>query len=167
MPVSTEQILNETAYFGVPRDMPTDVTLAGRPDSTAHEEILGEFGTRLVLYQHLKDQTAAVGAAAGWDGDRYRVLRAGSGRGIVWVTVWDTALDAAQFVDAIGQAIGKRYRTGGPSLSANGVRSYTGAGRTVVITPREVGGRNVVMYVDVPAGASPAVMDPSRISLGR
>lgn len=167
MPLSTEQILNETAYFGVPRDMPTDVTLAGRPDSTAHEEILGEFGTRLVLYQHLKDQTAAVGAAAGWDGDRYRVLRAGSGRGIVWVTVWDTALDAAQFVDAIGQAIGKRYRTGGPSLSANGVRSYTGAGRTVVITPREVGGRNVVMYVDVPAGASPAVMDPSRISLGR
>jgi hypothetical protein len=85
----------------------------------------------------------------------------------VWVTVWDTARDAEQFVDAIGQAIGKRYRTGAPSLTANGVRTYEGARRTVVITPREIAGRNVVMYVDVPAGSSASVIDASRISLGR
>lgn len=167
MPVSTEQILSEAAYFGVPRDAPSDVGLPGRRDSTAHEETMGEFGTRLFLFQHLKNNTVAIDAAHGWDGDRYRVVRVGSGRGIVWATVWDSAIDAAQFVDALGQAIGRRYRTGAPSLAASGVRTYTGAGRTVVLTPREIGGRNVVVYVDVPAGVSPSLVDPARISIGR
>jgi len=163
LPVSTEQILNEAAYFGTPRDMPTEVTLPGRRDST--EETMGEFGTRLFLFQHLKDHTTAVSAAAGWDGDRYRVVRAGRGFGIAWVTVWDTAMDAAQFVDAVGQAIGKRYRTSAPTVAKSGVRTYSGSGRTVMITPREIGGRNVVMFVDVPAGASTSVIDPTRIQL--
>jgi hypothetical protein len=169
MPVSTEQILSETAYFGVPRDAPSDVGLPGRRDSTAHEETMGEFGTRLFLFQHLKNNTVAIHAAHGWDGDRYRVVRTGggSGQGIVWATVWDSAMDAAQFVDALGQAIGRRYRTGAPSLAASGARTYTGAGRTVVLTPREIGGRNVVVYVDVPAGVSPSLVDPARISIGR
>jgi hypothetical protein len=164
LPVSTEQILSETAYFGTPRDVPTDVILPGR-DST--DETMGEFGTRLFLFQHLKDHTAAVGAAAGWDGDRYRVVRtSGGGRGILWVTVWDSATNAAQFVDAVGQAVGKRYKTSAPSVAASGVRTYSGSARTVVITPREIGGRNVVIFVDVPGGASPAVIDVGRISLG-
>lgn len=164
LPVSTEEILSEAAYFGAPRDLPTDVGLNPKDSS---DDTMGEFGTRLFLFQHLKDHTAAVGAAAGWDGDRYRVVRSGSGRGLAWVTVWDTPTDAAQFVDAVGQAIGKRNRTGAPTVSAAGVRTYSGAGRTVVITPREIGGRNVVLYVDVPAGASTAIIDPARITLGR
>ena len=102
--------MSEKAYFGTPRDMPTEVTLPGRVDSTTHEETMGEFGTRLFLFQHTKDHTAAVAAAAGWDGDRYRIVRAGKGRGVVWVTVWDSAVDAAEFVDAVGDAIGRRYR---------------------------------------------------------
>jgi len=167
LPVSTEQILSEAAYFGTPRDAPTEVVLPGK-DST--DETMGEFGTRLFLFQHMKDHTAATGAAAGWDGDRYRVVQAGGagggGRGIVWVTVWDTPTDAAEFVDAVGQAIGKRYKTSAPSVAASGVRTYSGSGRTVAITPREISGRNVVVFVDVPAGASTAVIDVGRISLG-
>ena len=166
LPVSTEQILSESAYFGTPRDMPTDVVIPGPKDST--EDSMGEFGTRLFLFQHLKDHTASVGASAGWDGDRYRVVTAGTGgRGIVWVSVWDTPTDAAEFVDAMGQAIGKRYRTSAPTVSSAGVRTYSGSKRTVVITPREIGGRNVVIYTDVPAGASPSVIDPARITIGR
>jgi hypothetical protein len=167
LPVSTEQILSEPAYFGKPRDMPTEITLPPSRDSTQTDDTMGEFGTRLFLFQHLKDHTAAVGAAAGWDGDRYRVVPAGKGRGLVWVTLWDTPLDAAQFVDALGQAIGKRYRTAAPTFSAKGVRTYTGSGRTVVVTPWEIRGRDVVMYVDVPAGASTSLIDPARISIGR
>jgi hypothetical protein len=45
------------------------------------------------------------------------------------------------------------------------VRTYAGAGRTVVITPREIGGRNVVMYVDVPSGVSPSIVDPAGIRI--
>ena len=165
MPLSTEQILSEAAYFGDPADAPSDVELPPTTDGV-HEESLGAFGTRLLLFQHLKDNTAAINAAAGWDGDRYRIVRAGEGAGIVWVTVWDTPTDKAEFVDALGQATGKRYRTDAPSVRA-GVRTYRGAGRVVVITPLQVSGREVVMYVDVPADASPRVLDPRRITVGQ
>ena len=169
LPISTEQVLFESAYFGEERDVPTPVLLprSARSGTDDHEETLGEFGTRLLLYEHLDDRATAVGAARGWDGDRYRVLRAGDGRGIVWVTVWDSALDAAQFVDALGQAVGRRYRTAAPTVARNGRRTYEGAGRTVVITPREIDGRNVVMYLDLPSGASAAPFDPAQITLGR
>lgn len=164
MPVSSEQILSEEAFFGAPRDMPTTIDLGG--GSFVHEETMGEFGTRLFIYQHSKSQPDAVGAAHGWDGDRYRVITAGEGTGLVWVTAWDTATDAAQFVDAVGQAIGKRYRTGAPTVSRRGVRTYSGRERTVVLTPIEKGGKNLVMYVDVPAGTSAAALDPARITIG-
>jgi hypothetical protein len=166
MPVSTEQILDEGAYFQK-LDEPATVRLPGPAAPDVHEEVLGEFGTRLFVFQHLKNHTAAIGAARGWDGDRYRVLSTPRGRGVVWVTVWDSAVDAAQFVDAVGQAMGRRYRTSAPTVAANGVRTYTGSGRTVVLTPREVGAHNVVMFVDVPDGVSPAVIDPARITIGR
>ena len=164
MPVSTEQILSDAAYFGIPPDLPTTVTL---PPTTevVHEESLGAFGTRLFLFQHLKNNSEAIAAAQGWDGDRYRILRTANGGGIVWVSVWDTPTDKAEFVDALGQAIGRRYRTGPVSVRGT-VRIYRGAGREVVITPLQIDGREVVMYVDVPTGAGTSVIDARRISLG-
>ena len=45
MPVSSEQILNEQAFFGEPRDMPTVINLGG--GSFVHEETMGQFGTRV------------------------------------------------------------------------------------------------------------------------
>jgi hypothetical protein len=166
LPVSTEQILSDSAYFGTPPDLPTTISFPSSADS-AHEETMGEFGTRLLVFQHQKNNTSAIGAAHGWEGDRYRVVRAGTGRGLVWVTVWETATDAAEFVDALGQGIMRRYSTRPPRVARGGVRTYTGSGRTVTITPLERDGRNVVLYVDVPVGASPSVIDPARISIGR
>jgi hypothetical protein len=166
IPVSTEQILSESAYFGTPRDMPSVVTIPATTD-TAYEESMGEFGTRLFLFQHSQNNTLAVEAASGWDGDRYRIVRSPTGAGVVWVSVWDSAVDAAQFVDALGQAIGKRYKTSAPTVAKSGVRKYSGSGRTVVITPREIGGRNVVVYVDMPSAGSSAVIDPARVTIGQ
>ena len=165
LPVSTEQILSDSAYFGTPPDLPTLVTLPIASDKP-YEETMGAFGTRLLLFQHVKNNTVAIGAAQGWEGDRYRVVRTDEGRGLVWVTVWETAVDAAEFVDAIGQGITRRYSTSAPRV-ARGVRTYRGSGRTVVVTPMERDGRNVVMYVDVPEGASASVLDPARITIGR
>jgi hypothetical protein len=164
MPVSTEQVLSETAYFGIPPDMPTTVTL---PTTTevVHEESLGAFGTRLFFFQHLKNNGEAIAAAQGWDGDRYRILRTPNGGGIVWISVWDSATDKAEFVDALGQAIGRRYRTGPVSVRGD-IRIYRGSGREVVITPLQIDGREVVMYVDVPTGAETSVIDVRRIRLG-
>ena len=56
MPVSTEQILHPTAFFGK-RDMPTAVTLPPLVGAaTTYSNTLGEFETRLFLFQSLNDQ---------------------------------------------------------------------------------------------------------------
>lgn len=165
LPVSTEQILDATAFFGEV-DAPTEVRLPGGSPG-AHEQVMGEFGTRLFLFQHLKQNTTAIGAARGWDGDRYRVVSTPRGNALIWAIVWDSPVDAAQFVDAASEATGRRYRTGAPTVSATGVRTYSGKARTVVITPLEIDGRTVTVMVDVPTGVSPALVDFTRITLGR
>jgi hypothetical protein len=164
LPTSTEQILSERAYFDTPRDEPSDVIL---PPGTGAgtDDTMGEFGTRLFLYQHSKNSTESTAAADGWDGDRYRVVQTPRGPGIVWITLWDSPTDAAQFVDAVGQAIGKRYATPAPTVSSAGVRTYVGRGRTVVISPVDIRGKSVVAYVDVPAGTSASVIDLNRIRI--
>ena len=165
MPQSTEQVMHDRAFFATPRDAPVRVVLP-RLNSEIYQNTLGEFDTRLFLFEHLQDQVLASRAAIGWGGDRYAVVRAGSGNALAWVTAWDSAVDAAEFVDALGQAVQLRYRTHAPTMSAGGVRTYTGQGRTVVVTPREINGRNVVLVVDAPNGTSTQLVDLSRVTVG-
>ena len=165
LPVSTEQVLSEQAFFGEPPDLPTTVSLPGRMPAGGFEEVMGQFGIRLFLLQHGRDAAVAVSGAAGWDGDRYRVFPVRGGRAVVWASVWDTPVDAAEFVDAAGQATLRRYRAGAPSTSGT-TRSYLGSGRSVTISQRAIGGRNVVVFVDVPAGTAGPIIDPARITLG-
>jgi hypothetical protein len=165
LPVSTEQVLSESAYFGGERDQPTRVRLPGVVREGEHEQTMGEFGTRLLIYQHLRNQTTAINGARGWDGDRYRVVRSGPDRGIAWVSVWDSDVEAAEFADAIGQAIARRYDAPAPTGTRTGVQTYSGAGRTVVITQRQVKGRDVVLYVDVPRGASTSLVNLDQVQL--
>lgn len=165
MPQSTEQVMHDRAYFVTPRDKPLRITLPKISDSV-YENTLGEFDTRLFLFQHLHDEQTAARAAIGWGGDRYAVVHTRAGNGLVWVTAWDTALDAAEFVDAFGQAIQMRYLAKAPALGAGGVRTYTGSGRTVVVTPREINGKNVILVVDVPTGTSTQRVDLSRVTVG-
>jgi hypothetical protein len=165
MPQSTEQVMHDHAFFVTPRDMPIRVTLPKVPNAI-YENTLGEFDTRLFLFEHLQDQELASRAAIGWGGDRYVVMRTPNGNGIAWVSVWDSAVDAAEFVDAFGQATQKRYRVAGPTMGTAGTRTYVGHGRTVVVTPREIGGKNVVLVVDVPTGSSPHVVDLARLTIG-
>ena len=165
VPQSTEQVMHESAYFGATRDEPTRVTLPAVPNRV-YENNFGEFGTRLVLYEHTRDREVAARGAMGWDGDRYVVVRTPSGNGIAWVTVWDSALDAAEFVDALGAGMQRRFRVQAPTIAEHGVRSFAGDGRTVVVTPRELGGRTVVLVVEVPTGASPQLLDLGRVTIG-
>jgi hypothetical protein len=165
LPVSTEQVLQTAAYFGDRPDLPTRVTLpAPRAGERVYENNVGEFGIRIFVYEHGKDQPAALRAATGWDGDRYALVRTGGGHGIAWVTVWDSAVDAAEFAGALAETVLHRYG-GTPAGPAGGPRSFTGSGRSVQITPAERGGKTVVMYVDVPAGTPLDVIDLNRVSL--
>lgn len=165
MPQSTEQVMHDQAYFAKPRDVPVRVTLP-KVANAIYENTLGEFDTRLFLFEHLQDQVLASRSAIGWGGDRYVVVRTPNGTGIAWVTVWDSATDAAEFVDAFGQATQKRYRATAPTIGGGGTRSYSGRGRVVVVTPREISGKNAVLVVDVPTGASSQLIDITRVTIG-
>jgi len=165
MPLSTEQILHPSAYFGK-RDAPTDITLPPLIGATpTYQNTLGEFETRLFLYQHLQDQNEAVRGASGWDGDRYEIFNTTGGQGITWVTVWDSPLESTQFFDALNQAVEKRYHVKSSGQAGATTRTYSAAGRTVEVSTTEISGRPVVMYVDVPAGASTHLFDVNQIKL--
>jgi hypothetical protein len=165
MPVSTEQILHPTAFFGK-RDAPTTVTLPPVTGATqTYQNTLGEFETRLFLFQHLKDQNNAVQGAAGWDGDRYVLFDTPRGQGIAWVTVWDSQADASEFFDLLGKVVAKRYGAASDSTAGAVVRNYSAGGRALQTSTTEISGRPVVLYVDVPAGASTAVIDINAVGL--
>ena len=175
MPTSTEQILHPPLYLTT-RDEPTTVTLPPPRGATAvHENTLGEFATRLFLYEHLRDQQGAISAAAGWDGDRYVILRTPRGEGIAWVTVWDSQIDAVEFYGLSERTVDRRFgpsaaRTLSPAQAGPGMtmgRSYTVGGRSITVSTGEIGTRPVVVYVDVPAGDEWAVLDLARIRLAQ
>ena len=164
IPRSTEQILHTDAYFGATPDEPTVVSLpAPRGATKVYENDMGEFGTRLVIYQFLKDEGTASRAAAGWDGDRFVIVANKAGRGIVWASVWDSTLEAAEFSDAMIRATTKRTGAAERSEAAGGA-SFHSAGRVASIFPRVVNGRAVVIYSDLPDGMS-GVIDPAAITL--
>jgi len=102
-PVSTEQVLHPDRYWDV-RDEPTAVSLRGtelleRAGWTPiYDDTLGELDVRLILGPSEAD---AAAVAAGWDGDRIRALERGDDLIVVWMTVWDTPDDAAEFAGAL------------------------------------------------------------------
>lgn len=160
MPVSTEQVLHPRSFFGENRDMPTDVTLPPLAGvSKTYENTLGEFEVRLFLFEHLRDQNDAVQGARGWDGDRYALFDTRGGQGIAWVSVWDSPAEASEFYDLLGKVASRRYVSSASAPAGAVTRTYSGLGRTVMISTDEVGGRPAVLWVDVPDGASTSVLD--------
>jgi len=115
-PASSEQILHPEKYDG--HEAPDDVAarlpkLPGRgaPDELVYSDTLGELGVRVFLQRAVGDYKAER-AAAGWGGDRVRLLRAPgasaqdvTGEYAVWVTTWDGASDAQDFVEQALQAL--------------------------------------------------------------
>ena len=98
--------------------------------------------------------------------DRYVLASlGGKNEALVWVTAWDTGLDAAEFVDALDDAIPVRYRHAKRVTAAGDRRRYEGAGRIVEVTPVTVSGHSVVLFIDVPAGVAPDLVDAARIRI--
>ena len=165
MPTSTEQLMHPERYFES-RDEPTTVVLPAPLSGTdAYQNNLGEFETRILLYEYLKEQASAVRGAAGWDGDRYMLINTPRGDAIAWVTVWDTSIDAAEFFDLLDVSMIKRH--GGrivPSGSGT-TRTYGASGRRIFLQISDINGRPVILYVDAPAGVSPRLLDLSKVTL--
>lgn len=139
LPVTTEQILHPERW-GAPEVAPPEPlgfsAAASGEWSEVYSDGLGEVDTRILLREFLEDRDRADAAAAGWDGDVYRLLEGSSGEVLVWVSRWDTESEATEFARAIERALEARYR---------GV-----SGRSVAV--ERPGGR-IVRVVDVPAAA--------------
>lgn len=161
LPVSTEQVLHPSAFFGT-RDDPTRVRLAVR-GQLLYENTLGEFETRILLFEYTGNQNDAVRGANGWDGDRYALVRTPGGDALVWVTVWDTPYDAGEFRDLMQQGLERRYEAGGQGEAT--LRTFAAPGRTMQLSTAESGGRPLVIFVDAPAGVSPALVDVAGLRL--
>jgi hypothetical protein len=165
MPISTEQIVHPASFF-VNRDPPTRIDLGKLATATeVYQNTLGEFEMRLFLFEHLKDQNEAVRGATGWDGDRYIVVNTPQGEGLALVTLWDSPVDAGEFYDIAGQGIEKRFNTKAQTSADKLSKRYAAGSRTLQLTTSEIGGRPAVIYVDVPAGANTAIVQPSLVRL--
>jgi hypothetical protein len=165
MPVSTEQMMHPERYFET-RDDPTTVVLpAPLSGNAVYQNNLGEFETRILLYEYLKEQASAVRGAAGWDGDRYMLIETPRGDAIAWVTVWDTSIDAAEFFDLLDIAMIKRHRGRLTPSGTGTTRTYGASGRRIYLSISDINGRPVILYVDAPAGVSPRLLDLSKVTL--
>jgi hypothetical protein len=165
MPVSTEQMMHTERYFES-RDEPTRVVLPPPLSGTEkYQNNLGEFETRILLFEYIKDQGSAVRGAAGWDGDRYMLIETPRGDAIAWVTAWDTSIDAAEFFDLLDASMIKRH--GGRIVPGGSgtTRSYGASGRRIFLQISDINGRPVILYVDAPAGVSPRLLDLSKVRL--
>lgn len=166
LPTSTEQVLNPDRFLTGDRDPPVPVRLgAPRGGTEVYQNTLGAFETRLFLYQHLRDEPAAVRGAAGWGGDRYQVVRSAAGDGLAWVTVWDTAVEAGEFHDVLDRAVKARLQPKTQGALADG-RSYPhGADRRVFIRTVDVKGKPGVIYMDLPNGMDVGVLDLAAVTI--
>ncbi len=129
MPTSTEQILDPSRY--VARDRPREVAFeVPAPDAVIYEDDLGAFEIRLLFTELLGSEERAAVYAAGWDGDRYQVLSAGSDA-LVWYTVWEDQPAAVRFAKGLELAWAKR-RPAGRAVRRSDVALLTIDGRPAV-----------------------------------
>jgi len=165
MPTSTEQLLHPDRYFDA-LDEPTTVTLPPPLSGTAeYQNNLGEFETRILLFEYLKDQGSAVRGAAGWDGDRYMLIKTPKGDAIAWVTVWDSSIDAAEFFDLLDASMIKRFGGRIVPYGRGTTRTYGASGSRIFLEINDIGGRPVVLFVDAPPGVSPRLIDLKKVTL--
>lgn len=114
-PQSTEQILHPEKWFA--RETPARFEW---PALASHElfegfqvleeNVLGEVQWRIVFAEHgFRDE--AESAAAGWDGDRWAVLKdQDSGELLLLIrTAWDTEGDAVEFASAYSRLLEVKY----------------------------------------------------------
>jgi len=122
-PQSTEQILHPEKLYKEP-DPPVDVILGeaellrrlGEGWNIAWHNTAGEFIIRTLLLDHMSSH-ATEKAAAGWGGDRYCLVRSGSGEtAFFWKTIWDTEEDADGFRAALEKAAAAGMFGGTPVL---------------------------------------------------
>jgi hypothetical protein len=79
--------------------------------------------------------------------------------------VWDSPVEAGEFYDIAGRAIEKRFSTKPATGGTNLPKKYSASGRVLQLSTVEIGGRPVVIYEDLPAGANLNVVNAAQVKL--
>jgi hypothetical protein len=165
LPTSSSQILhverwrkNANPVDRVRFTVPTGVQVL-------YENSFGEFETRLMLAELLRDVPAGARAARGADGDRYALVKTASGDGLVWVTTWDTALEAEEFAALAGDAFAKRYGLPVAEGGSGQPRVVVAQGRRLTVRAAQVGQRTVTIVEDVPAAMKTTLIRTDAITV--
>jgi hypothetical protein len=162
LPLSSEQILHTEKYFAY--EPPVKVTLPdfkialGPGWKQIDADVNGEWGFYLILDEFLNDTGESSQASAGWGGDRFAIYEGANPKDVFVAqsTVWDTAADARQFLNAYLKRTWKRFPDAQPtdraSSSERGERhewqAATGGGIL------ELRGSRVVIVEGIPAKAN-------------
>ena len=160
LPSSTEQVMHFEKYLA--GDRPLQVELPPLLTGTkVYSNNLGEFETRLFLFQALQDLGTSARSADGWGGDRFEVVNLPGGAGIVWVTLWDTPIDAGEFRDAAQRAAQRRFGVDGTGPAE--LKRFEGKGRVVEVSAVTVQGKAAIIWTDVPAGSGTRLIDAAKV----
>lgn len=144
LPQSTEQVMHPLTAYLATRDHPTELQFSqNAPGRLIYENTLGELEISILLAEH----TGNSAAAAGWDGDRYRVVDVAGKAVLFWQTVWDDAAAADRFAAAYRSVARKR------------------PGRAIHVQRNAVGQMSGVWIVDAPAGVDVARFAPAQIQI--
>lgn len=112
-PDSTEQVMHPEKYFAreapVAVQIPDLATIVGPGWSVTFDEVMGEFDALEILQEDLPAGRARR-AAAGWGGGAISFAEGPDGDEIMAMTfVWDSEADAADFAEAMGDALEARF----------------------------------------------------------
>jgi hypothetical protein len=114
-PQTTEQVLHPEKFI-TNRDEPTEVKLPnirkkiGRNWRLLDDNVMGELNIQ-ILFDIFLGTWSSKKPSAGWDGDRYNVLKNDKSGEMILVlkTVWDSGKDAEEFFSSYLRMLEKKY----------------------------------------------------------
>lgn len=109
-PVSTEQMLHPHKLLAE-RDDPAPVNQPVPREGweVVYSNALGEFGFRVLCETFEFKKQESLDFAAGWDGDRYALIKKDGRLALHFATIWDSEKDALESFKAYQIIIGAKY----------------------------------------------------------
>ena len=145
-PSSTSQILHPERFLALPRREPTPIsygnaTIKNQPPAV--DNVVGEFGLRLLLTTWLKDEAKAAELAADWAGDRYLFYGDARANSYVWKCAWSSEAAAREFMLAAQVGWQSRYGVKPPGTPSPNEQA---GGQKTTLSSRLPDGRELLIF---------------------
>ena len=113
-PVSTEQVLHVDKYLAHESPAPMELPADPAGFSLVRDDTFGELDVRALLAVYQVPRLDRVGS--GWGGGMSAVYRSAVGDAVALRIDWDTAVDAAEWAEAVGTYVNEAFDAQVPGL---------------------------------------------------